>query len=62
MQQVVSILEDPRLQDGFMTAPDVKGTGDTRVFGEMNTGMWWEETQKLIPQVICICLNQVNYF
>jgi hypothetical protein len=47
----VSILQDPKLQDGFMTKPDVRGTDGDRVYGEMNTGVWWEDTQKQIPDV-----------
>jgi hypothetical protein len=33
IEQLVSILEDPKLQDGFMDSPDVQGTGDDRVRG-----------------------------
>jgi hypothetical protein len=47
----VSILQDPNLQDGFMSKPDVRGVGDERVYGEMNTGLWWEETQEQIADV-----------
>ena len=36
--QIVSILQDPDLQEGFLAAPDVRGVGDDRVYGEMNTG------------------------
>jgi hypothetical protein len=41
VMQAVSILEDETLQDGFMESPDIRGTGDSRVFGELNTGFWW---------------------
>jgi hypothetical protein len=54
IQQLVSILEDPNLQDGFMDSPDVQGTGDDRVFGELNTGMWWERSQEAAPEVISV--------
>ena len=46
--QVVSILQDPKLQDGFMTKPDVRGTDGDRVYGEMNTGVWWEEVAEKV--------------
>jgi len=52
IEQLVSILEDPKLQDGFMDSPDVQGTGDDRVFGELNTGLWWERTQDAAPEVM----------
>ena len=52
VMQAVSILEDETLQDGFMESPDIRGTGDSRVFGELNTGLWWESTQEDAPEVI----------
>ena len=52
--QAVSILEDEKLQDGFMTASVVEGVGDERIYSELNTGLWWERTQMLIPEVFFI--------
>ena len=49
VSQVVSILEDDTMQEGFMTEADVRGEGSSRVRGEMNTGDWWEETEKEAP-------------
>jgi hypothetical protein len=51
MWQIVSLLKDPDLQEGFLTAPNVQydDNGD-RVLEEMNTGNFWVETQKLAPQ------------
>ena len=54
VMQAVSILEDETLQDGFMEFPDIRGTGDSRVFGELNTGFWWESTQEDAPEVIFV--------
>ena len=54
VMQAVSILEDETLQDGFMESPDIRGTGDSRVFGELNTGLWWESTQEDAPEVIIV--------
>ena len=54
VMQAVSILEDETLQDGFMEVPDIRGTGDSRVFGELNTGFWWEYTQEDAPEVIFV--------
>lgn len=54
VMQAVSILEDETLQDGFMESPDIRGTGDSRVFGELNTGFWWESTQEDAPEVIFV--------
>ena len=54
VMQAVSILEDETLQDGFMELPDIRGTGDSRVFGELNTGFWWESTQEDAPEVIFV--------
>ena len=54
MWQIVSLLKDPDLQAGFLTAPNehYDGNGD-RVYEEMNTGNWWVKTQELAgtPQV-----------
>ena len=38
IDQAVTIIEDPKLQEGFATASNVHGEGDNRVFGELNTG------------------------
>ena len=54
VMQAVSILEDETLQDGFMEFPDIRGTGDSRVFGELNTGFWWESTQEDAHEVIFV--------
>jgi hypothetical protein len=51
VQQIVSILEDKTLQAGFLEYADVRGAGNDRVYGEMNTGTFWEETQKLLKKV-----------
>jgi|NorSeaMetagenome_1021524.scaffolds.fasta_scaffold711424_1 hypothetical protein len=52
--QIVSILQDPDLQEGFLAAPDVRGVGDDRVYGEMNTGSWYVDTQEEAPEVLVI--------
>ena len=54
IKQAVSILQDHRLQDGFMTKPDIVGTGSDGVYGKMNIGRWWEDTQKRNPPVFIL--------
>ena len=51
VDQAVSIIQDPRLQDGFMTDTDIRNENGFRVYGEMNTGQCWEEAQKQAPTV-----------
>lgn len=48
--QIISILRDPDLQEGFLTEPNIQGAGDARQFGEMNTGAWWSRTQMEAPE------------
>jgi hypothetical protein len=51
VDQAVSIIQDPRLQDGFMTDTDIRNENGFRVYGEMNTGHCWEQAQKEAPKV-----------
>lgn len=51
IQQAVSILADSRLMDGFMTKPDVQYVDGVRIYGEMNTGTFWEGSQQNAPEV-----------
>jgi hypothetical protein len=51
VDQAVSIIQDPSLQDGFMTHTDIRHENGFRVYGEMNTGQCWEEAQKQADEV-----------
>lgn len=46
VDQIVSILCDARLQEGFLTEPDIKLDAGERIYGELNTGEFWEGAQK----------------
>jgi hypothetical protein len=48
------LLADPRLQDGFQTEANPVEEWGERVYTELSTGTWWEETEKMEekPEVI----------
>jgi hypothetical protein len=51
VDQIVSILGDDRLQEGFLTKPDIKLDAGERIYGELNTGEFWEGAQMEAPPV-----------
>lgn len=68
IEQAVSILADSRLTEDFMTQPGVQYVNEDRVYGEMNTGAFWEGAQEKAPRVIikmitfCIVFFTVIFF
>jgi hypothetical protein len=51
IDQAVTIIEDPKLQEGFATASHLQGEGDNRVFGELNTGDNFVAAETESPEV-----------
>jgi hypothetical protein len=57
--QVASLLAAPSLQDGFLTNAEVLEDtfSSTRLFGELNRGLWWQRTEESgeVPEGAILC-------
>ena len=55
---VIDLVKDLLMEDfateGFMEKEVVKEVESRRVFGELNTGRWWVESAKLVPEDVVI--------